>query len=347
MGGVGALGEETALDFLSERHPISGEARVRELGGGVSNNVFLVEDRDSRIVLKQSIPRLRVRDEWLADRSRIFREWEVMQALRAILPEGRLPGLLFVDEPRFLYAMSAAPPDSSDWKSRLLSGDCSVRTARLAGTTLGLLARGTWESDEFRDRFSDRSAFEQLRTDPYYRTVGIRHPRLRQQIEDWIAESSRRQVAIVHGDWSPKNLLVSRDGIVCIDFECAHFGDPSYDAGFMLNHLLLKAFHRPQLAASYLYLARVTFGWTVGLLPAVAVDWFEAASVRHLGFLMLARVDGKSPVEYLSDEKDCQAVRQLALDLIERRPRTLEESLSLAARSLTQFHAGLTRRRLA
>ena len=334
------LGVDTALGFLAGRVELAGPVAVRELGGGVSNRVVLVEDATQGIVLKQSLPQLRVRDEWLAERARIHREWEVMRALRGILPADRLPVLLFQDKRRFLYAMRAAPAGSSDWKSRLLAGECGPATARLAGATLGLIVRGTWERPEFRQPFSDRSAFNQLRTDPYYRTVAKRHPRLAGPVADWIAESSARRVALVHGDWSPKNLLVRPGQLVCIDFECAHFGDPSYDAAFMLNHLLLKAFHRPALAASYFHLARVTSCWTQGMLPREALAWFEASSMRHLAFLMLARIDGKSPVEYLRAETVRNAVRQLSMDLIDSRPATLEATLDLTERSLAAYSGG-------
>lgn len=327
------LNAGSAIGFLDGRLELSQAATAGLLAGGVSNTVVLVEDGDQRIVLKQSLPRLRVRDEWLADRTRVLREWEVISALGAVLPQGRLPELLFCDEPNFLYAMRAAPAGSTDWKTLLLAGHCDGATARQAGATLGLAVRATWGAAAFERSFSDRTAFNQLRTDPYYRTVARRHPRLAECVERWIEQSAMRNVAMVHGDWSPKNLLVSEAGIVCIDFECAHFGDPSYDAGFLLNHLILKAFHRPEIAGSYLGLARAAFCWTLAMLPPAGLSWFEAASVRHLAFLMLARVDGKSPAEYL-DEGKREAVRRLALRLIDEQPLSLEATLGHAEQAL-------------
>ena len=340
MGGSFELTPDSARHILTQRGEVSGRAGAHLLPGGVSNTVVLVEDGPRRIVLKQALARLRVRDEWLADRSRVVREWEVMRALAPVLPAGRVPSLLFLDSRRFLYAMEAAPAGTADWKTRLLAGETNMATARQAGATLGLMARGTWRRPEFRERFSDAKAFDQLRTDPYYRTVAARHPRLRSSLADWIDVSSRRREAMVHGDWSPKNLLVGPEGILCIDFECAHYGDPSYDAGFMLNHLILKAFNRPELADRYLRLARVAFTWTLAMLPATALGWFEAASVRHLAFLMLARIDGKSPVEYLTDETDREAVRQLAFGLIESRAGTLQAAIGLSERAIRRLGTG-------
>lgn len=344
MGGQVELGARSALGILAEREGLSERAVARLLGGGVSNIVVLVEDGRRRFVLKQALSRLRVRDEWLADRSRIVREWQAMHALGRVLPPGRLPELLFLDEARFLYAMRAAARGSSDWKTRLLAGELSPSTARLAGSTLGLMARGTWERAGFRDRFSDATAFEQLRTDPYYRTVASRHPVVAGRVSKWIEQSGGRRIALVHGDWSPKNLLVGPEGLVCIDFECAHFGDPSYDAGFMLNHLILKAFHRPNLASGYLRLARIVFAWTVAVLPRAALCWYERSAMRHLAFLMLARVDGKSPVEYLRTDAVRDAVRRLALHLIDRAPASLNEALEHVEVALRRSCKGSTGR---
>ncbi len=339
------LSPANAVAVLAERQRVERPAVATLLGGGVSNTVVLVEDTRQRTILKQSLPQLRVRDEWLADRSRIVREWESMVALGQVLPAGRLPKLLFHDPDRYLYAMRAAPHGHVDWKSRLLRGECSGATARLAGVTLGLMIRHTWALPTLRERFGDQRAFDQLRTDAYYRTVARRHPAVATAIHAWIEESSDRRIAMVHGDWSPKNLLVGDGALMCIDFECAHYGDPSYDAAFLLNHLILKAFHRPELASRYLRLARISWTWTLGPLPAEALSWFEAAVLRHLSMLLLARIDGKSPAEYLRQDRKRELVRQLGLGWIRRPPESLDATLdAVAARATATLSRRSTRR---
>ena len=322
------LDADSAVAMLASRGLVSRSARARVLGGGVSNIVVLVEDGGSRVVVKQSLPRLRVRDKWLADRGRILREWRALAELGLILPAGRVPALLFLDADNFLYAMRAAAPSGTDWKQRLLAGECDPAIARRVGATLGLIVRGTWGVRRFRELFGDQRAFRQLRTDPYYRTIARRHPSIAGVVEDLVEESAKRRVAMVHGDWSPKNLLVENGSVTCIDFECAHFGDPSYDAGFLLNHLILKCFHRPQAADGYLALAQSALCWTLGMLPPAALPWFERSAMRHLPLLLLARVDGKSPVEYLRTSQTRATVRRLALTLIGERARALEGVLS-------------------
>jgi len=316
------LTAEGCADYLARR----GERAIsiRELGGGVSNRVLLVETSSERYVLKQSLDRLRVADEWLADRSRIFRECQGLCDAARFLPAGSVPRVLWSDEANFLFATSAAPPDAANWKSQLLAGCVNPAIAAQAGVLLGLLIRHTWGDPEMEKRYGDQTAFDQLRIDPYYRTIARRRPEVAAQVHELIAQSAARRVSLVHGDWSPKNFLIDNGRVIVIDFEVIHYGDPSFDAAFCLNHFLLKCFRRPRDAPRYLELALVFYAWLEGLLPRDALTWFESATIHHLGCLMLARVDGKSPVEYITEEPLKQAVRETALRFIRERPAALD-----------------------
>lgn len=324
------LDETTVRDYLADHgEALSARATVRELGGGVSNTVLYVADGDRRFVLKQALPQLRVKDEWLADRNRIRRERDALIAAASLLPPGWVPRVLWSDDANYLYAMQAFALNAESWKDKLLRGELDSTAARQAGLALGLTIRGSWRSTEFAAQFGDRTAFDQLRTDPYYRQIARRHPDLAPAVEEWLAESAETNVALTHGDWSPKNMVVDNGRLVFIDYECAHFGDPAYDAAFVANHLVLKAFHRPELADDYLHLARTCFTWTLAVLPAAAFSWFERSTIRHLGFLLLARIDGKSPAEYIVDAPLKDKIRMTAKRLISHPPATLEAALAV------------------
>jgi 5-methylthioribose kinase len=276
----------------------AGDARFDELGGGVSNKVIRVEGPASRAVLKQSLGKLRVEQEWLADRERIFREAAAMRWIEGRLRGGRAPKILWEDRENFLIAMESAPPGAEMWKNRLFGGEFDPSCARAAGTMLGSLIAASWNDPEGRRIFGDRTVFRQLRIDPYYRfTAGIA-PECAEYFHDLIQRTDARQVSLVHGDWSPKNLLVSMEGVWAIDWEVIHFGDPSFDAGFLLNHLLLKSIAMPRHRADLTHLAEVFMAALAEELPSGA-EWIEAAAFEHLPALLLARVDGKSPAEYL------------------------------------------------
>jgi 5-methylthioribose kinase len=302
----------------------------RELGGGVSNTVILAETPNERFVVKQALPRLRVKEEWLADRSRIVRERDALVDAAGLLPRGWVPEVLWSDEPNYLFAMRAAEEPSEFWKNRLLEGKIEPEWARRAGVALGLTIRGSWRSEFYERKYGDRTAFDQLRTDPYYRMIARRNPDIAEYVEEWLPRTAGYRFALTHGDWSPKNMLVTPAGMVFIDYECAHFGDPSFDSAFAINHLILKGFYRPALAKEFLWLARVFFTWTLSVLPVEALGYFEAATARHLGLLMLGRVDGKSPVEYLTSEEQRERVRRTAKRLIVERVERVERCLELA-----------------
>ena len=299
-------------------------ARVTALGGGVSNTVLLVESGSVRVIVKQSLAKLRVEEDWFSDRERIFRESAAMRMLEKLLPEHSVPHVLFEDPANFAFAMTAAPVEAEMWKTLLLRGEISLDTAGQTGRMLGAMIARTYQNGEFRRAFGDQTVFDQLRIDPYYRTTARRHPELAGAFDRLIRESGERRVSLVHGDWSPKNLLVSGQSVTAIDFEVAHFGDPSFDAAFLLNHLLIKSVYRAQWRPSYQRAALRFWDVLSGALPE-GFDWFEAETVRHLGGLLLARVDGKSPVEYVKDEGMKEQLREMARRVLLERPAKVSE----------------------
>jgi len=318
------LQANNAEAYLHARGLASAATRITELGGGVSNTVLLVETAGRRFVLKQSLAKLRVEDDWFSDRERIFRESAAMQRLAAHLPPGSLPQILFDDRDNCLFAMTAAPAAAQTWKSLLMSGVIDISVAEKIARMLATIVRTSWRDPESEREFGDQTVFDQLRIDPYYRTTALRHPELRTQFGRLIEESGARRVSLVHGDWSPKNFLVCEGSVMAIDFEVIHFGDPAFDAAFLLNHLLMKSFYRPQWATKLKLAALRLWDAYYSGIPAEC-GWIESATVQHLGCLLLARVDGKSPAEYLTDPALRERVRGFARDLIVDPPKRVCE----------------------
>ena len=298
--------------------------RVEELGGGVSNTVLRVETADGALVLKQALGKLRVQQDWFSDRRRALREADALRALAPLLPAGAIPELLMEDAENCVFAMSAAPNSARTWKSLLLAGVIEPEVAESIAVLEAAMVAASWHSPDWESRFGDLTVFDELRLDPYYRATARQHADLADFFDGLIAETRGRRAALTHGDWSPKNFLVEAGRPMAIDFEVIHYGDPSFDAAFLLNHLLLKSFHHPEWREKYLYAAQRYWGAFTSRLPSSAA-WFEDATLAHLGGLMLARVDGKSPAEYLGCESR-ERVRGFARELILKRPRTIEEA---------------------
>jgi len=312
--GLLELSQDNAAAYLAARG-LPRPDTVRELGGGVSNTVLLVESAATRFVVKQSLGKLRVEQDWFSDRERIFREAAAMRALVRHMPVGSVPEVLFEDRENCLFAMTAAPADAPTWKAQLLAGEICPATAARIGSMLAAMGRASWGSAEYAAEFGDQTVFDQLRLDPYYRATARVHTDLAPRFDELMRAPSARRCALVHGDWSPKNFLVAGGRVMAIDFEVTHYGDPAFDAAFLLNHLALKSFHLPRHREA-LAGAAASFWQALRDGMAEPPSWFEAATVAHLGALMLARIDGKSPVEYLRAEAVRARVRDFARHLM-------------------------------
>ena len=316
------LNIDNAAEYLRTRGmPLP--ADVTELGGGVSNTVLLMQSGPARLVLKQALGKLRVEQDWFSERTRIFREAAAIRLLASHLPAGALPEVLFEDRENCLFAMTAAPAGATTWKSQLLEGIAQPQTAEQVAAMLGAMFTASWADPALEREFGDQTVFDQLRLDPYYRSTAARHPELAHHFSHLMEATGRRRISLVHGDWSPKNFLVAGERVVAIDFEVIHYGDPAFDAAFLLNHLLLKSFHRPQWRERYAGLA--TRFWHVLDQTMPDADWFEGATLEHLACLLLARVDGKSPAEYIREEPLKDQIRQFAADLMERPRHSIQE----------------------
>ncbi len=314
------LDVSNAALFVAERLGFDEDSlRVTPLGGGVSNTVLLVEGLQRRFVVKQSLARLRVEQDWFSSRSRVFREAAALRWLAPHLPPGAVPAVVFEDRENYAFAMTAAPAHARTWKSLLMEGRADPAVSRCAASLLARIMQASWLDAGAAARFGDQSVFDELRLDPYYRATAARHPDLAEFFHRLVESYSQRRLCLVHGDWSPKNFLVWDGGIMAIDFEVIHFGDPAFDAAFLLNHLLLKSFHRPEWAPRYAELAAVFWQTLEGELPEDP-EQFQAGVIRHLGALLLARIDGKSPVEYVREEAVKQQVRNFARALIANPP---------------------------
>ncbi len=324
---------ENALEYLrcAGRLP-AGPARVSALGWGVSNVVLRVETTEGLFVLKQSRPQLRTRDLWLSDIERVYREQEVMHALGPLLPEGVAPRVLFSDRPNYVFAMTHAPLDARVWKETLLEGEVDLALGELAGTVLGRMHQATSEQLDLIEPFADRNVFVQLRVDPFYRRIQERCPDVADAVAPLIDDLLTRREALCHGDYSPKNILAHPDGFTLVDYETAHLGDPTMDLGFFLSHLILKAIKRRTEREAFFELTRAFWRGYGREVKFRALAELQARGIGHFGLCVLARIDGTSPVDYLTDEADRESARRLGRCVLLDQPGSWEAVLRMVTR---------------
>ena len=300
-------------------------ARLTALAGGVSSDIYLVEASGRRFCVKRALPRLKVAALWEAPVERNAAEAAWMRAVGRWLPRA-VPRILGEDAKTGLFAMEYfAPEDHPLWKTQLLAGCAEPDFAAAVGRDLAIIHSRSATDPGVPAAFANDDTFEAIRIEPYLRATGRAHPALASRFEAlaWTTLETKR--ALVHGDVSPKNILQGPRGPIFLDAECAWFGDPAFDLAFCLNHLLLKGAREGADRAGYL----AAFS-ALGARYLAGVDWepagdLEARAARLLPGLFLARVDGKSPVEYLTGESERAAVRRCAAPLIADPPRRLTD----------------------
>ena len=313
----GLLDQHTVVPYLRDCGLLDADTvTASALAGGVSNVVLAVDDGRRRVVVKQSLGRLRVREEWLAPRERVIAEAAALEAVRRLTPT-RVPRVLHRDPVRNVIVIDGAPQDWRDWKTQLLLGDITPSVGRHLGEVLG-----RWHSltmtGPLPHELEEGSSFDVLRLEPYYRTAARRVPDLSGPILDLVEEVSSRRLCLVHGDFSPKNVLVDPSGagvpLWVIDFEVAHRGDPLFDLAFMASHLTLKAIHRPGWAELYDATLRsflTAYGREIQQGPvATGAELVPhlPSLLSHVGALLVARVVGRSPAEYLTPSEQRAAL---------------------------------------
>lgn len=304
---------------------------IRVLAGGVSNKtVHVRRENGEEWVLKQALPKLRVKVDWFSDPSRIRREAEGLRWLNEAVP-GITPRLLFEDPDRYLLAMEAVPQPHANYKQLLMTDRLEdlhfERDAQFFGRLSRIHRRGYELRDDTSRRFADRTFFESLRIEPYYLYTASQEPEAADFLHNLVADTRSRLLTVVHGDFSPKNILVRGDtgDMVLLDHEVIHFGDPSFDVGFALTHLLSKANHRamdhPGMSC------KASSGWNGYRGCVKDMPWvsdLQSFVIRHTLACLLARVSGRSPLEYLTEEQR-QKQRLASLAMMETLPRNVSQ----------------------
>jgi 5-methylthioribose kinase len=293
------------------------------LNGGVSSQIWRVNLRSGPVCVKRALAKLRVEKDWLAPVERNQYEFAWMRVVSSLAPHA-VPKLLGHDVEQNLFVMEYLAPEAFPvWKAELCEGRADAGFAAQVGGLLALIHTETSDKPEIAAEFPTDEIFYSIRLEPYLEEAARRHPDLAATLGRLIATTAASKYALVHGDISPKNILLGPRGPILLDAECAWYGDPAFDLAFCLNHLLLKCLLRPSAAADFLQcFSRMREAYLEGV-KWEPVEVLEARVAALTPALLLARVDGKSPVEYLNGA-DQEFVRRVARPLIQAAPRHLE-----------------------
>lgn len=320
---------EEARNFLVDHGlaPQHASFEMTSLTGGVSSDIVRIDIGNRSICLKRALPKLKVAGEWHADVRRNAHEVEWLAVAVKIVP-GAVPEVLAADPVMNIYAMPFLDPAMHPiWKSELMVGRIKRGFAASVTTLLARIHSGTANDAKLAEDFRHDADFAALRLDPYLAATARAHPALATTLLALRERTATTRLALVHGDVSPKNILMGPSGPVLLDAECAWFGDPAFDLAFLLNHLCLKCLVNPAAAAAYLDELRAGVRAYSDGCRFESWDAMQSRVVSLLPALMLARIDGLSPVDYLNDERQRALVREFAAGAL-LTPKTSLEALA-------------------
>ena len=273
---------------------------ISALTGGVSSLIVKVSTEEHSFCVKRALPQLKVAAVWEAPVNRNRGEVAWLRYANRIIP-GSVPQVLGEDEQDCIFAMAYLPSTQFPvWKQQLLDGEADSQTATRVAELLVKVHAASACDPALLGRFDHDEDFVAIRLSPYFLHTAQKHPDCAAALHALVQQTLAHKHVLIHGDVSPKNILNGNNGPVLLDAECACLGDPAFDLAFVLTHFLLKCVHLPSKSADFLacfdaladnYLRQVD--WE----PVVAL---EQRACGLLAGMLLARVDGKSPVEYLT-----------------------------------------------
>ena len=305
------LDESSVISYLTERKLLQGElvlgnATVEVLTGGVSCVVLAVKSAEREIVIKQALPELKTKAKWVADQRRAIVEAEAMRVYQSITPDS-VPELIDCDEAKFTLTMSRLPNTCTNWKQDMLEGRIHPEMGEKLGKILAQWHNATAVDAAIKAKFMEGELFEQLRVSPFYRAVAAKNPNLQVVINSLIGEITKEKIALVHGDFSPKNILATSDNSpIVLDFEVAHTGNPVFDLAFVSAHLLCKTIRTSNIAEKEALIATAT-NFLNSYRQSSNLAIAESLPL-HVALIALARVEGVSPVNYLDESAQRQLV---------------------------------------
>ena len=320
------------INYLQVEHGIitKNTDKFSILRGGVSNKTILYEGQELSMVVKQALKKLRTKSSWYSNPARLKVEANALDWLDFFLPDNTVPKRIFFDEKNIILGMEAVSQPHDNLKELLLNGFPADDLIEKMGELLGIIHTSGFNDDNAKKIFFDQTYFRNLRIEPYYEYSATEKPELKKFFIDLITSTLSNRHTIVHGDYSPKNILIKNNKLVLLDHEVMHNGDPAFDVGFALTHFLSKSNHfNDPVFIKYAsifwssYTTRFSF-------PDIS---FEERCVNHTLACMIARVYGRSPLEYLTAT---QRLRQSEITM-----KLIHEKLKTPPQLFEQFRQNL------
>ncbi len=279
---------------------------------GVSSELWRIDAGDKTYCLKRALPRLNVAQEWLAPVRRNAEEVRWLRFAASVAPR-QVPAVVADDAQAGIAILSWFDAARwTNWKVQLMQGLVRPAVGTEMGELLAAVHARSAAQPELAKSFDNMDLLSALRLEPFFVAAMDANPEAAHRLREAVDHLTTYRTALIHGDVSPKNILIhiSRPPVL-LDAECACWADPAFDVAFLCAHLFLKSAHVSRYRAWFYETIR-------RLLAAYEVAAPEPVNERLLLLvpaLLIARVDGKSPADYMN-EKVRTKVRATALRLL-------------------------------
>jgi hypothetical protein len=316
--------------YLLERNIINAEEgySFHYCKGGVSGTVVFVYAGKKPIIIKQALAQLKVKEEWHCDPNRMGIEYKSNEIYHRLVPDCA-PAVYFYDDKNYIYGREAVPENCSMWKTDLFSGLLDFHVAEKSIRTLLMVHEKCAGDAEVAAMFADKQIFYELRISPYIEFLVDKYPHLKNFAAPIIKELMESSITLIHGDYSPKNIMTIGRNISVLDYEVACYGHPVFDLAFFAAHFVLKAVKHKQWAGAYISMLKYMLEIYFTEIRFMNAANLEEGFIKLLALLLLARIDGKSPAEYIDAETDKELVRKMAFEIIQNKQPSYKKVLSL------------------
>lgn len=308
---------EVLTKYLFERKLIDVDRgySIRYCDGGVSCTVAFVYDGDKPIIVKQGLAQLKVKEKWLCDQNRMDAECRSNEIFHELLPDCA-PEVFFYDKENYICGREAVPESWRMWKDDLMDGIIDEQIGKLSMLALSIVHNKCAGVEKIKNIFASKDVFYNLRISPYFEFLVEKYPSLSEGVEELKGFLMGKGYTLIHGDFSPKNIMTDGKAISILDYEVAHYGHPSFDLGFLSTHFVLKAVKFKSLAGQYLSLLRSMLEIYFDRAEFIDRDELMETFRKVWAMILLARVDGKSPAEYITVEEDKELIRTIAFYIL-------------------------------
>ena len=290
----------------------------KKITDGVSSDIWHVKTSNNEYCIKRALAKLTVKEDWFAPIERNNFEANYFTNCKSIIPKS-FPTLLGHDKKNFILALEWFDNNKFVvWKKKLLEKSISLKDGKRIGRLLGIVHKYYYKKKKFKKIFLNDKTFYAIRIEPYLVFTSKFYPELLSYYKSTIAFLTKNQNTVIHGDFSPKNILIGKNYPIILDAETACWGNPIFDLAFLNNHIILKSILNKDIFKSYLNLSKSFLETYLSHFPIINTKNYLKKFIILQALLILARVDGKSPVEYFNNKNKILA-RNLAKRIISKK----------------------------